>query len=181
MSDNTLKAAEAADALVAALWPVLEEYRSGEDKEGGAALPMAMTLAKPYIRQALARIEGMGMPADRRTVPYRISAMFWDTTDGEGEAELIADTDDPDIDESTVCHGLQACLEKLALWIAELHEGESLSDEASMAAIVKRVPSLRVAIARGAGSGQFRVHYNADGTDMLAHATVRRISEQDEA
>jgi len=173
--DHTLKAARAADELVSALWPALEEYR---DQKGTPGLTAVTALVKPYLRQALARIEGMDLPLDKRMVAYEVSAMFWDLSDDEDEPELIDDTDEDG--NSVVCYGLSACMEQLAIWLSEVHEGEELSDEAAMASLVKRVPSLRVSIARGNGVGAFRVKYTADGDSMLAHATISRVSADDE-
>lgn len=176
MSDNHYEAAKAADALVEALWPRIEEL---SHEKGAGALPAAMTLAKPFVRAALSRIDGVELPKDKRTSTYRVSAMFWELRDGdETDAELVTDTDSEG--ESTTCDGLPACVAQLALWIAELHEGEELSEEANVLRMTPRVPSLRVSLARGDGVGQFRVRYEADGIPFLAHATVRRI-EGDEA
>lgn len=174
MSDRTKAAHDAAEALAGVLWPAVEEYTS---EKGVGALPALMALARPYLRSALARVEGVELPRDHRTVPYHISAMFWELNEDDAtDAELVCSTEDEG--ESVTCHGLQACLEQLALWLAELHDGEEVSEPASMEAIVKRVPSLRVSIGRGAGSGEFRVNYTADGVPCLAHATVSRVEEE---
>lgn len=175
MTDTTLKAAQAADDLVAAMWPAIEEYTH---ERGGGAITAAMVLAKPHIRAALSRVEGVEKPADGRTAAYHVSAMFWDIDNGEEEAELVESTDEAG--ESCTRHGLAACLEQLALWIAELHDGEEVSEEAHMSVVVNRVPSLRVAIGRGSGTGAFRVFYTADGVKMLAHAVVTREAVHEE-
>lgn len=159
----------AADELVRTLWPAIEEIT---DRKDVGALTALITVARPFLRSALSRVEGAAPTVDKRMAPYTVKAMFWDISNGESEAELIADAD-----EETV-YGLGSTLEKLALWIAELHEGEELSDEADMAEITKRLPTLRTTVTRGNGSGAFRHYYKADGAAMLAHATITRAPDE---
>jgi hypothetical protein len=173
----TDKVSAATDAFVAAIWPEVEKLTQRRD--GGAATA-AMVVARPYIRAALSRVENVAPEVDKRTVPYSVSAMFWDIEDGEGEAELIAEAD-----EETV-YGLPAVLEKLATWLAEIHGGdeenepEELDEDASAPAMLKRIRTLRTAVTRGKGTGAFRQYYTANGFKMLAHATVKRVSEDEE-
>lgn len=174
MSD-TKKIEDAADALAAALWPEVERLTQ---QKGTGALTAMMTVARPYLRSALGRIEHAAPDVDRRTVPYTVSAMFWDITDGEGEAELYGEAE-----EETV-YGLPAVLDKLARWIAEVHAGdegqdaEELDDDASAAALASRVATLRTSVTRGKGIGAFRQYYTADGYKMLCHATVKRAADE---
>lgn len=161
---------KAADELIRALWPRVEEITSRKDV---GALTALITVARPFLRSALSRIEGVAPTVDKRMSPYTVKAMFWDISHGEAEAELVAEA------EEEVVYGLGSTLERLALWIAELHDGEELSDEADMAEITKRLPTLRTTVTRGNGSGAFRQYYHADGAAMLAHATVQRAPDEE--
>ncbi len=169
MPDRQKTIHDAADALVAALW---EDVEALATETGKGALPATVTLARPFLRAALGRVEGLTLAVDRRLSVYHVSAMFWDLDNGADNAELVISTDDEG--ESVQVHGLQACLEQLCIWIAELHEGEELSDDAHMVHVVARVPTLKTAMVRGHGTAAFRITYTADGVDMLCHATVRR-------
>lgn len=172
-NERQLAAQQAANALLEAVYPGLLELG---DKP---ALPSFVTLAKPYLRTALSRVElpGYTAPPDARSSPYHVSAMFWDIDDGMENAELIAATDEQG--ESREVWGMGEALKLIWQWIQELHSGEDLSEDASLDLISKRVGSLKTAIMRGNGQGEFRVNYVADGYKFLCHATVKRVMEEE--
>lgn len=173
-SARNTEAAEAASALVKALWPAVAELTTGQ---GSGALAALITVARPFLRAELAKVEGIGPQVDRRTAPYHVSAMFWFVSGGNDNAEFLTSTDDQG--ESCTVYGLQAVLEKLVFWIAELHEGEEV-EGAGFHDITSRAATLRTSVTRGGGVGAFRQFYTADGENMLCHAIVRRVSDQDE-
>jgi hypothetical protein len=166
-NDHQKEAQDAAEALVRALVPALREM-SDEP-----TLPSFVTLAKPYLRTAMSRVEDVRLQPDRRASQYHVSAMFWYVENGMEEAELECSTEEDG--ESKTVWSMAEALKLIWQWIEELHEGEELSEEAGIDAISKRVGTLKTSIMRGNGVGDFRVQYLADGHAFLCHATVRRV------
>ena len=101
-------------------------------------------------------------------VRLSVSAKLWDITHGRDHGTLEAEGG------PTKAVGLDAFMILVNEWILALHEGETVSEEASLSSLRTRKKTFSTTLSRGGGECEFRVYYTADDRDYLLHASAER-------
>lgn len=160
---------EHAEALIQGHWHEIAESTSNP------TIATVMAHLKPRFRALLDGRLGAGED-DARTAEFDIEMKFWDIAGGNNAAILVAISD---VERVRSQNGI---FKRVAEAIAEAHEGETLSPDASVAEIAKKRSSLRTMLSRGNGKTTLRVGYVADGIPHLAQTVVTRaVADEGEA
>jgi len=155
-----------AEALIQGHWHEIAA------ETNGPTIATVMAHLKPRFRALLRGTLSAGQ-GDGRTVEFDIYMRFWDVAGGPNEAILVAESD---VERVRSQNGV---FKRVSEALQEVHEGETLSDSATVREIVKKRSSLRTMLSRSNGETTLRVAYEADGVPHLAQTLVSRVGEEE--
>jgi hypothetical protein len=160
MMDNKERLDEVLDELVTLLLPETGGHRT---------LSTIRTVLTPHLRKAVARHPAL-QKEDGRGKPFRTSATFYEMA-GSKAGYVVAEAEPEELFKQA------GVLKRISEWIAELHEGETISESGQLAAIKSKAGTLRTSLSRGNGKTSLRIYYTADSIDYLAVVLVERAEE----